>query len=129
MLSGKIWGNTRIVFQSPVFEVHRIEIVKGGFCSKHCHLSKFNAFYIEHGELEITVWKNEYDLVDITKLKALERMTVSPGEYHQFKALDDCIAYELYWAELDHSDIVREDHGGNWWTAEGGRQHALRDGS
>jgi hypothetical protein len=36
---------------------------------------------------------------------------VSPGEYHQFEALDDTVAFELYWAEFNHVDIERESVG------------------
>jgi hypothetical protein len=36
---------------------------------------------------------------------------VAPGEYHQFEAVQDTIAFELYWAEFDHSDIERETVG------------------
>ncbi len=112
MLAGKIWGNTRLVFQNCFFEIHRIEVHKDGFCSKHMHEHKFNSFYIENGELEISVWKKDYELTDVTVLKALDQMVVAPGEYHQFKALSAVIAYEIYWVDLDPKDIVRENHGG-----------------
>ena len=36
---------------------------------------------------------------------------VKPTEYHQFEAEEDTVAFELYWAEFNHDDIVREDHG------------------
>ena len=36
---------------------------------------------------------------------------VKPTEYHQFEAIEDTVAFELYWAEFNHDDIVREDHG------------------
>jgi hypothetical protein len=39
--------------------------------------------------------------------------TVAPGELHQFEVLeDDTVAFELYWAELNTADIVRQDAGG-----------------
>ena len=37
---------------------------------------------------------------------------VKPGEYHKFEALEDTIAYEIYWIELNPDDIVRETCGG-----------------
>ena len=41
-------------------------------------------------------------------------MTVAkPGTYHRFKALEDTICYEIYWVELDPSDIERDDVGGS----------------
>ena len=86
---------------------------EGGFCSKHKHEHKFNAFFVEEGQLEVTTYKNDYDLVDVTVLGPLERTTCKPGEYHEFKALTKVIAYELYWTQLDPLDIVRENHGGS----------------
>ena len=55
--------------------------------------------------------KNDYDLVDETVLEKGDFTQVKPGEYHQFEALEDTIAFELYWAEFDHNDIIRESVG------------------
>ena len=30
------------------------------------------------------------------------------NEYHKFEALEDTIAYEIYWVELNEKDIIRE---------------------
>jgi hypothetical protein len=37
---------------------------------------------------------------------------VKPKEYHLFEALEDTIAYEIYWTELSQNDIIRETSGG-----------------
>ena len=44
---------------------------------------------IEEGEMEIHVYKNDYELVDKTILYAGDFMAVKPGEYHLFKANKD----------------------------------------
>lgn len=111
MKQGKVWGVTEDIFSRNNVSIHRIEIEKGGTCSKHRHDHKFNTFYIESGELAVKIWKNEYDLVDETILEAGERTDVKPMEYHQFTALRDTVAYEIYWTALDESDIAREGHG------------------
>ena len=36
---------------------------------------------------------------------------VKPGLMHQFECLEDSVAFELYWAEFAHNDIVRESVG------------------
>ncbi len=108
---GKIWGNTRCVFDNPIVSVHRIEINKGSRCSKHYHQHKHNMFYIEKGKLQISVYQKSYDLVDITILEDNQSSTVSPGLYHEFLALEDTVAYEIYFISLDHNDIVRENCG------------------
>jgi len=48
-----------------------------------------------------------------TILEAGDFTQVRPGEFHSFEALEDSIAFELYWAEFNHSDIVRESVGGD----------------
>ena len=111
MKAGKVWGLTELVEANGVLEFHRIEIKAGGVCSKHRHKYKWNGFFVESGELEVHVWKNNYDLVDVTTLGAGEFTKVPPGEYHQFRAVLDTVAFELYWAEFDHNDIERETVG------------------
>lgn len=111
--AGKVWGQTELLLSNPTFEIHRIETKKGGFCSKHKHVHRYNAFYVESGTMEIHVWKNDYDLVDITTLNAGEICTVPPGEYHKFVSVTDCICFEIYYlTSIEESDIIRETIGG-----------------
>tara|TARA_B100002019_G_C21274529_1_gene604528 strand:- start:5596 stop:5943 length:348 start_codon:yes stop_codon:yes gene_type:complete len=109
---GKIWGETELLFSKNNVEIHRIETVSGGYCSKHKHNSKYNAFFVEKGSLKITIWKNDYDLIDETILKAGDITSVKPNEFHMFTALEDTVAYEIYWSELISEDIIRENCGG-----------------
>ena len=112
MKSGKTWGDTMVIFRDGHCEVHRISIVKGGFCSNHRHQTKSNLFYVESGKLKIIVKKNDYDLTDETIVGPGEVTSVPPGEVHRFEALEDTIAFEVYFVTLDAGDIVREDNGG-----------------
>ncbi len=115
MKSGKVWGLTELIHHNPVLEFHRVEIKEGGYCSKHKHQYKWNGFFVESGSLQIKVWKNygnDNELIDITVLNSGDFMQVKPGEYHEFRALKETIAFELYWAEFDPADIVRESVGG-----------------
>jgi mannose-6-phosphate isomerase-like protein (cupin superfamily) len=113
MKAGKIWGQTELVHANGVLEFHRIEYKAGFQCSKHKHRFKWNGFFVESGRMKIKVWKNDYDLVDETILKAGDFTRVKPGEYHSFEGLEDGVAFELYWAEFNHDDIVRETVGGS----------------
>jgi hypothetical protein len=96
MIAGKVWGETELLEANGVLEFHRIEARAGG---------------VESGKLVVRVWKNNYDLVDETVLTAGQYTKVAPGEYHQFEALEDTVAFELYWAEFDHEDIERDSVG------------------
>lgn len=109
--AGKVWGVTELIESNNSFEFHRIDIRNGGICSKHLHKHKWNGFYVVKGKLLIRVWKNDYELVDETILFPGQYTAVAPGEFHQFEALDETIAFELYWAEFDHNDIQRENVG------------------
>lgn len=111
MIEGKIWGTTELLEANGVLEFHRIEANAGGVCSKHKHNHKWNGFFVESGRLLIRTWKKDYDLVDETILSAGQYTKVAPGQYHQFEALEDTVAFELYWAEFDHTDIERESTG------------------
>lgn len=111
MIAGKVWGNTEMIESNGALEFHRIEMNKGGVCSKHMHEFKWNGFYVESGTMLVRVWQKDYDLVDTTVLNAGDYTKVKPGLYHQFECLVDGVAFELYWAEFNHNDIVRETVG------------------
>lgn len=111
-IAGKIWGKTELVHANAVLEFHRIEFKKGYSCSEHKHSYKYNGFFVERGKLLIKVWQEDQGLVDETVLEAGDFTQVRPGKYHQFIGLEDGIAFELYWAEFSHDDIVRRTSGG-----------------
>lgn len=111
--AGKIWGRTQFIWRGPNAELHRIDVKSNGYCSKHRHATKYNAFYVISGALEIKVWRKAYKLVDVTIVRPGQVTLVPPGEYHQFKALFETVALELYWTELRSDDIEWEGHGGS----------------
>lgn len=110
MKQAKVWGVTNHIWTGNNVEVHRIDIVSGGFCSKHKHTHKYNMFEVERGELMIEVWRP--DIVEKTNLKAGDTTIIEPGFYHRFMAKVDTIALEIYWVTLNEIDITRENQGG-----------------
>ena len=112
MIHGKIWGNTECLFDKNNVSVHRIEAKKGHMCSKHYHAHKHNMFYVEKGKLKIEVWQKDYDLIDETIIADGDSTSISPGLLHRFSALEDTIAFEIYFVELNDCDIIRENCGG-----------------
>jgi len=111
MKQGKVWGSTELLEANCSLEYHRLVINKGGVCSKHKHEFKWNGFFVETGALIIRVWQNDYELVDETILAPGDYTKIKPGVYHQFEAVERTIAYELYWSEFNHNDIIRETVG------------------
>ena len=107
-IAGKIWGQTELIHANGVLEFHRIDYKAGGVCSKHIHEFKWNGFYVVSGKMIIRVWQKDYDLVDETILGPGDFTKVKPGVLHQFEGVEDGVAFELYWAEFNHSDINRD---------------------
>lgn len=110
MLHAKVWGTTEEIFDNGSVEIHRIYVKKGGYCSKHKHQYKYNNFYIESGSLEISIFRD--NLIDSTTLSGAESTSIEPNVYHMFRAIEDTVAYEIYYTELKKDDIIRENVGG-----------------
>jgi len=108
---GKVWGETSPLFNKNNVEIHRILVRHGGFCSRHRHAHKFNMFYVESGCLIVTI-AQPYDLADKTQVRKGEICTVPPGLWHSFEAVEDTLAFEIYWTELSPGDIERDGCGG-----------------
>ena len=113
-VKGKIWGATSPIFCKNNVEIHRIEGNKGGYCSWHKHWGKYNMFWVESGVIKVTIQKDYGSgiLNDETVICAGQQTTVPPGQFHKFDVIEDCVAYEIYWVELDQDDIERETVGG-----------------
>lgn len=111
--AGKVWGQTELVHANGVLEFHRIEFKAGYKCSEHEHKYKFNGFFVESGQMIVRVWQDndQEGLIDETVLSAGDFTVVKPGMVHQFEGVEDGVAFELYWAEFDHNDIVRRTVG------------------
>ncbi len=114
IVRGKVWGNTSMIFSKNNVEISRIEIKKGGFCSKHKHDHKFNLFFIENGKLLVTIYREDSGSVieDKTEVASGGITYVEPTLFHCFEALEDTVAYEIYWVEIEKEDIIRETVGG-----------------
>jgi len=110
----KIWGETRCLFSDNNVEVHRIKANKFGYCSIHKHSNKYNIFFVETGKLKVTIFRDDagQKIEDITILGPEEMTVVGPGLLHQFEALEDTVALEIYYVKLNENDIIRESLGG-----------------
>ena len=114
MKAGKIWGETELVHSNSVLEFHRISFKSGYKCSEHYHKYKWNGFFCESGKMLVRVWQNDQcDLIDETILAPGDFTRVKPGFVHQFEGIEDGVAFELYWAEFNHDDIIRKTVGGS----------------
>ena len=64
--------------------------------------------------MKILTWQGDAQagLVDETVLGPGDFTSIKPGLYHQFVGVKSGVAFELYWAEFNHNDIVRRTVGG-----------------
>ena len=114
MKAGKIWGETELVHANSVLEFHRISFKSGYKCSEHFHKYKWNGFFCERGKMLVRVWQSDQsNLIDETILLPGDFTRVKPGFVHQFEGIEDGVAFELYWAEFYHDDIIRKKVGGS----------------
>jgi mannose-6-phosphate isomerase-like protein (cupin superfamily) len=113
MKSGKVWGEILDVCRRNGVQVNLIRVTPGYRCSRHSHRHKSNMFHVHTGTLVVKVEK-AYGLTDKTRLTAGQSMTVAPGEVHWFEntGVEEVVALEVYWAELDENDIERANSGG-----------------
>lgn len=114
----KLWGWSEALVVSPAGEVHRIDINAGGYCSIHYHRTKHNVFVLMHGAIDIYEWVGGADTNgDPSRVHHLvnpgDSYAVPPGVLHQFRALKQSRAIEVYWPDpLGAEDIVRFTEGG-----------------
>ncbi|MBN2094451.1 MAG: cupin domain-containing protein [Candidatus Aenigmarchaeota archaeon] len=103
----KGWGTMQHLFFKNNVEICRAEIGAGKTCSKHRHKFKHNGFFVESGKLIVRSWKGADSCQEIV-LKEKDVLVVPPGVLHQFEAVEDTVAYEIYWVEIEKGDIERE---------------------
>lgn len=116
MISGKVWGVTRLLLATPGVEVHMLRIAPRSHCSLHRHDHKWNAFLGISGRLFVDVHQKDYGLVDVTEVTPGVLTTVRPRLWHRFRTGDEgAECYEVYYPELlGAPDIERQGVGGKF---------------
>lgn len=114
----KQWGWTLTVVQSPLCEIHRIDVRAGGFCSWHQHDRKHNVFTVVRGKLVVEI-QTEPGKVLPDQLGSRHLLLpgdsydVPPGMVHRFRCPEATCAIETYYpASIDPADIYRFSEGG-----------------
>jgi quercetin dioxygenase-like cupin family protein len=113
IIEKKVWGTTECLLQLPMIQVHRINFVRGGTCRLHYHASRYNAFYVLEGRLEVARAHGQTIVIHTrNRLEEGDIHVVPPGVVHQFTGISDGVALELYFpGEVDAHDIVRLTQG------------------
>jgi len=107
----KVWGDTQLLFAHHGVECHWIAFRAGYRSSKHRHEHKWNRFVVLQGRLRVVIFR-EYHNRDETNIYSGQATDVPPGVWHQFEAVEDGVALEIYWTTLEAGDIERANTGG-----------------
>lgn len=90
------WGKWTRLYLDEQVELRRLEVLKGGYCTKHYHEYQANVFLVLSGQLTVYRWGIDA-LVEVVTPGC--QTTVGPYETHQFKAESgDVVAYEFNYA-------------------------------
>lgn len=116
----KTWGTSIRRYLADFVQLEEIQVAAGGFSSIHHHSHKVNLFVVLKGSLEVRLFDAANDEAWKTVfLCEGEHYSVPPYCRHQFYALTDVEAIELYWqhapqdlTRIDPEDIVRHSQNG-----------------
>lgn len=107
----KPWGRTRPECRSLVAHVDEIEVLRGGYCSIHCHVAKVNAFHVLSGQLYVRQFTGAGDRLRGAFVGPGGSVIVPAGIWHQFWVPVETRAVEVYLpidgVPLNHDDIER----------------------
>lgn len=107
----KPWGIAECIFKNSVTEIWRNDILSGGESSGgkfHFHKLKYNQFYLEDGTLELYLFTSNSEEKKIVLTGDNPHFIVFPRVRHRFKAVEECILYEIYWTYCSPKDIKRD---------------------
>ena len=122
----KVWGETALVLQQPLFSVHHLRIRPHAWCSIHRHEHRINAFHVISGRLEVTLWQSTFGLGETLSpsetvcLLAGEGMRVPPRYWHRFATKDQpAEVLEIYFPVTPtDADIERRTEGGRLYERQ-----------
>ena len=105
----KPWGYELRFVQTERYAGKVLFIKQGSQLSLQYHERKDEAFLVQSGELELVLGSGSEQRVE--SLGPNEGWHVRPGTVHRFRAVTDCLLFEVSTPELD--DVVRleDDYG------------------
>ena len=112
----KPWGYELRFVRTARYAGKVLFIKAGSQLSLQYHEAKDEAFYVQQGVLELVLGKGAEQKV--VRLGAGETRHLTPGTIHRFRAVTDCLLFEVSTPELE--DVVRiEDDFGRAGTTDG----------
>ena len=112
--TNKVWGWFKTVHQDEHCIIQRLNIVQGGYSSKHYHERLNNRMIVLFGTFNIE-WYTYPTEPEIKQLLAGQQLYIPRYQSHRFHALTAVQAIEIITVDtgvIDLNDIVRFDEGG-----------------
>jgi mannose-6-phosphate isomerase-like protein (cupin superfamily) len=105
----KPWGHELRFARTSRYAGKVLFIKAGSQLSLQYHRCKDEAFFVQHGELELVLGQGAEQRR--MTLRASDGWHVPPGTVHRFRAVTDCLLFEVSTPELE--DVVRleDDYG------------------
>ena len=111
----KPWGYEDRFAQTDRYAGKVLFVKAGSQLSLQYHERKDEAFYVHSGTLELVLGRGKDQTVERLEAGATRRIT--PGTVHRFRAITDCLLFEVSTPEL--TDVVRlEDDYGREGTSD-----------
>lgn len=108
----KVWGERWLIRQDSTHAVSYLKLRKGYRCSWHRHSTKFNLFVVLRGAIEIETADDIGSKTQVLTLTEGECFTVRPGQFHEFRSIEDADVIEEMYVSYDEGDIYRMKVGG-----------------
>lgn len=112
----KPWGYEDRFVRTDRYAGKLLFIRAGAQLSLQYHDTKDEAFFVQSGRLELVLGRGSSQQVVVMDAGASRR--IPPGTVHRFRAVTDCLLFEVSTPELE--DVVRlEDDYGREGTSDG----------
>ena len=105
----KPWGYELRFIATDRFAGKVLFITAGSQLSLQYHEKKEEAFLVQQGRLELVLGSDEEQRV--VELGPDEAWHVTPGTVHRFRAVSDCLLFEVSTPELDDVVRIEDDYG------------------
>jgi mannose-6-phosphate isomerase-like protein (cupin superfamily) len=106
----KVWGERWMVREDSTHTTNILKLKAGYRCSWHRHQCKHNLFALIEGK--VMIFMKVGHVMKCVTLSPGDSFTVSPGQWHEFRVLEDGIMVEEMYVQYDDEDIEREKLGG-----------------
>ena len=108
----KPWGREYICWESEDCAIWVLEINENKSTSFHCHTKKNTGLVVLEGEVNLKLINSEYNL------KALEKINIFRGRFHQSTAVGGAAVMIEVEAPVNKKDLIR-------WEDSNGRKNSL----